>query len=380
MTDARVLIVGAGLAGSRCAETLRALGHDGDVVLVGDEPCPPYERPALSKQLLDGSRAEIALRDRAFWRARGIDLRTGTRVLDLGLESRVATTSGGEVGWDALVIATGARPRVLPTLARRDGVHVLRTLADAEALRPKLVPGARLAIVGAGFIGAEVASTATRLGVHVSLLEAGPVPLERVLGPEVGALLAERYRDHGVDLRVGAPVERILSGGRGRTHTLELAGGDTIACDVVLAAAGSVPAAELAGDEALASDGHGRTALPGVYACGDVVAWWRHSLGRHVRSEHWTSAAAQAATVARSVLGGGDPLDQPGYFWSDQFGLRLQHIGDDEPWTDVSLEGNPDAFTVSYRSQDGRLVGALLANEPGRVAELRRELDAARAA
>jgi len=374
MSPARVLIVGAGLAGSRCAETLRALGHEGEIVLAGDEPCAPYERPALSKQLLDGSRTEIELRGDAFWRERHIDLRPGTRVLDAGLDTRVASTSTGPVPWDALVLATGGRPRVVPALQPRDGVHVLRTRAEAESLREALVPGARLAIVGAGFVGAEVASTATRLGVSVTLLEAGPVPFERLLGREVGELLAARYRVHGVDLRVGAAVERILTGTAGRPHALELADGTRVACDAVLAAVGSVPAGELLGHGSVATDAHGRTELPGVHACGDVAAWWRPSLRRHVRSEHWTAAAGQAAAVARTLLGVGDPHDEPGYFWSDQLGLRLQHVGGEEPWESVTLEGSPDAFVASYRSATGRLVGALLANEPRRVAALRREI------
>ena len=374
MNPAGVLVVGAGLAGSRCAETLRAEGYSGRIVLVGDEPHPPYERPALSKELLAGTRTDLELRPRSFWDERGIELRLSTRVLDLGLRERTAETSAGPVRWDALVLATGARARPLQALLDRPGVHSLRTRADADRLRRRLAPGARLAVVGAGFVGTEVASTATALGVHVTLLEAGPAPFERLLGREVGLLLADRYRAHGVEVRVEAGVERIRPGLGGRPHVLQLSDGADIVCDIALVAVGSKPAGDLVGPAAVQTDALGRTSLPGVHACGDVAAWWRPSLDRHVRSEHWTSAAAQGATVARTLLGHGEPLDQPGYFWSDQFGLRLQHIGGDEPWAEITLDGTPDTFTARYVSADGRLVAALLGNRPQHAASLRREI------
>ena len=378
MNPACTLVVGAGLAGSRCAETLRAEGYSGRIVVVGDEPHPPYERPALSKELLAGTRTDLELRPRSFWDEREIELRLGTRVLDLGLRERTAVTSAGRIRWDALVLATGARARPLQALLDRPGVHSLRTRADADRLRRRLAPGARLAVVGAGFVGTEVASTATALGVHVTLLEAGPAPFERLLGREVGLLLADRYRAHGVEVRVEAGVERIRAGLGGRPHVLQLSDGADIVCDTALVAVGSEPAGDLLGPAAVPTDAHGRTGLPGVHACGDVAAWWRPSLDRHVRSEHWTSAAAQGATVARTLLGHGEPLDQPGYFWSDQFGLRLQHIGGDEPWAEITLDGTPDAFTARYVSADGHLVAALLGNRPEHAASLRREIATAR--
>lgn len=378
MNPACILIVGAGVAGSRCAETLRAEGYDGRIVVAGDEPHRPYERPALSKELLAGTRSNLDLRPRSFWSEREIELRLGTRVLDLGLRERTAETSAGPIHWDALVLATGARARPLRALPRRPGIHRLRTRADADRLRRELAPGVRLAVVGAGFVGTEVASTAAALGAHVTVLEAGPAPFERLFGREVGLLLADLYRAHGVDVQVDAAVERLRTGPGSRPHVLQLSDGADIACDIVLAAVGSEPAGDLLGPEAVATDAQGRTDLPGIHACGDVAAWWRPSLERHVRNEHWTSAAAQGATVARTLLGRGEPLDQPGYFWSDQFGLRLQHMGGDEPWAEITLDGTPDAFTARYHSADGRLVAALLANRPEHAAPLRREIAAAR--
>ena len=283
MNPACTLVVGAGLAGSRCAETLRAEGYSGRIVVVGDEPHPPYERPALSKELLAGTRTDLELRPRSFWDEREIELRLGTRVLDLGLRERTAETSAGRIRWDALVLATGARARPLHALLDRPGVHSLRTRADADRLRRRLAPGARLAVVGAGFVGTEVASTATALGVHVTLLEAGPAPFERLLGREVGLLLADRYRAHGVEVRVEAGVERIRTGLGGRPHVLQLSDGADIVCDIALVAVGSEPAGDLLGPAAVPTDALGRTSLPGVHACGDVAAWWRPSLDRHVR-------------------------------------------------------------------------------------------------
>ena len=373
MTPRRALIVGAGLAGSRCAEVLRAEGFAGEVVLVGDEAHPPYERPALSKELLAGRRDDVALRPEGFWRERGIELRLATRVHRIDVRRRLAHTAAGPIRWDALVLATGARPRRLPALDGRPGVHALRTLADAVSLRSELVSGRRLAVVGAGFVGAEVASTAADLGVEVSLLEAGSLPFARLLGEEVGRVLAERYRSAGVDLRTEARVDALQTTG-GRPRALRLACGTEVACDAALVAVGAEPAAELLGGEVVQTDACGRTAHPGVYACGDAAAVWRPSVARHARTEHWTSAAAQGAAVARAILGRSAPADDVPYFWSDQFGLRLQHVGHGSGWDRVVLDGTPDSFSARYHARDGTLVAALLANRPHEVGAVRREL------
>ena len=250
---------------------------------------------------------------------------------------------------------------------------MLRTLADAVSLRSELVRGRRLAVVGAGFVGAEVASTAAELGVEVSLLEAGSLPFARLLGEEVGRVLAERYRAAGVDLRTGARVQALRTAG-GLPRALRLASGTEVACDAALVAVGAEPATELLGGGALQTDSCGRTAHSGVYACGDAAAVWRPSVGRHTRTEHWTSAAAQGAAAARAILGRGAPADDVPYFWSDQFGLRLQHVGHGSGWDRVVLDGTPDFFSARYHARDGRLVGALLANRPHEVGAVRREL------
>ena len=374
MTPRRVLIVGAGLAGSRCAEVLRAEGFGGEILLVGEEDHPPYERPALSKELLAGRRENVSLRPDDHWHERAIELRLGTRVLELDIGRRLARTDARELRWDALVLATGARPRRLPILERRARVHALRTLADAEALRTTLRPGSRLAIVGAGFVGAEVASTAVALGAEVVLLEAGTVPFGPLLGDEVGHVLTDRYRAAGIDLRTRAAVRALRSTAQGRPAALALEEGAEVACDVVLVAVGAEPATELVGGGPVETDACGRTSLPAVYACGDAATVWRPSISRSVRTEHWTSAAAQGTSVAHAILGRDAPADDVPYFWSDQFGLRLQHVGHGAGWHRIVLEGTSESFCARYFARDGSPVAVLLANRPHEVAAARREL------
>lgn len=345
----RVLVVGAGLAGARCAETLRANGFDGELRLVGSEPVPPYERPALSKEHLAGERdaASLELRPRAFWDEHGIELLLSRRVVSWDARARTATTGRGEVlPWDTLVLATGSTPRVLPGW---EHAHVLRTLADAERLRGRLRPGARVAVVGAGFVGTEVASTALSLGCSVQLLDVAAVPLERVLGPEVGALLARRYEEAGVELRLGAPVEP-----------------SELEAEVVLLAVGVTV-------DPIRTDACGRTETPGVYAAGDVAEAWHPLLGRRLRVEHWTSAAGQGAAVGHAILGEERPHAALPYFWSDQFGLRLQYVGHAERWDEVELDGEPGSFVARYRER-GETVAALAVNRPADVGRLRTEL------
>jgi NADPH-dependent 2,4-dienoyl-CoA reductase/sulfur reductase-like enzyme len=372
-----VVVVGTGLAGLRTAETLRARGFDGRVTLVGEEKELPYERPALSKELLAGKRspAQVLLRQPEFFDEQGIELVLGQRVEKIAARRRRAIlTDRRELRWDALVIASGARARRLRDSETPSGVLYLRTLTDAIALREELARSRRLAIVGAGFIGAEVASTAVSLGLDVTIVDLAPVPLERVLGTEIGALLAERYRAHGVDLRLGSSLSGFVAGSDGRVRAIRLADGSEVACDVSLVGIGAEPAGELLGGSEIATDASGRTAFPGIYACGDVASSWRPSLGRRLRVEHWTSAAGQAAAVASTILGEESVHDDVPFFWSDQFGLRLQYVGFATEWESLEISGEGDCFSARYLDRDGQLLAALAVNRPGEVAALRREL------
>ena len=355
MTPRTVVIVGAGLAGARAAETLRAEGFDGRVLLVGDEPVAPYERPALSKEFLAGVRDEesLLLRPPAFWDERRIELQLGRRIVSADPGRCVVRTSrGGELPFDALVLSTGARPRRLP-LELPAGVHELRTLADACALRRDLVPGAHLVVIGGGFVGAEVASTARSLGIHVTIVEAAPAPVARVLGPKVGLLLAERWRAHGVDVRLGTGVAHIRADANGRVDSLLLTDGSVVRADAVLVGVGVEPARELLPP---------RPALH-VHAAGDVVG-----------PGHWTAAALDGVAAARRILGLPVPGPQPHYVWSDQFGLRLQVVGTPAPEDAFELEGDADSFAVRYLDAGGRTRAGLLANRPAEAAALRRTL------
>jgi 3-phenylpropionate/trans-cinnamate dioxygenase ferredoxin reductase subunit len=363
-TRRTTLIAGAGLAGSRTAESLRALGYDGRIVLVGAEPHPPYERPALSKELLAGARDDVALRPDGFWDEHEIELLLGRHVNSIDPEHHIASIDGERIDWDSLVIATGVQPR---RLAGPAGVHHLRTLDDALGVRNALDERSRVVVVGAGFIGGEVASTLTGKVASVTVVEPLAAPLERILGPDVGGLLAARHRAYGIDLRLGVGVEGF--DGDGQLEQVRLSNGEMLEADVVVVGIGSV-------GETVEVDTCGRTATPDVYACGDVTAWWRPSDGRHIRTEHWTSAAGQARAVSSAIAGNATPYDEPSFFWSDQLGLRLQYVGHAETWHAVVLEGDEAAFTARYVSRDGKLLAALAANSTGAIAGLRRELAA----
>lgn len=355
-TPRSVLIVGAGLAGARCAETLRAEGFEGRVLLVGDEPLPPYERPALSKGFLSGARGahELLLRPTPFWDEQRIDLVVGSRVVAIDSKSGLARTADGRVlGWDALVLATGARPRRLAFAAPR-GVHVLRTLADAAALREDLYRSRHLVVIGGGFVGAEVASTAQALGVQVTILEAGPAPFAGLLGPDLARLLVDRYRAHGVEVRTAATATGFRIRAAGGVQGVTLSDGSELACDTALVAVGVEPAVELV-----------PAAAPRpIFVCGDAGG----------RTGHWSDAAGDGIDAARRLLGLQPLPPQPPFFWSDQFGLRIQLVGDPRAADVVDLDGAEEGFVAHYRTARGRLLAVLAANRPETVGTARREL------
>ncbi|MFE3504563.1 NAD(P)/FAD-dependent oxidoreductase [Kitasatospora sp. NPDC059160] len=333
-----VAVVGAGAAGLHAAEALRRAGYDGRLTLVGAEPEPPYDRPPLSKQLLDGRLPadKLALRGSAALAELRLDLRLGVAAerLDRGART-LHLADGRQVRCDALVVATGVRPRRLPGAETPlPGAHVLRTLPDALALREELRPGARLLVVGGGLLGAEAAATAVGLGAEVTWLVAAAAPLAAVLGAETAALLTALHREHGVRIHRGAAAAVLRR--HGRAAGARLADGGELAADAVLMAIGSVPATEwLAGSgvplaDGVACDAH-CAAGPGVWAAGDAASWPDPRTGRRRRLEQRTNATDQALLAARNLLAGPDGTRQAyapvPYLWTDQYGLRVQAFG-----------------------------------------------------
>ncbi len=346
MDEQGVLIIGGGLAAQRCAETLRRRGYEGPVRMVCAEPDRPYDRPPLSKELLAGAVEEesVAYRPPWWYEEKQVELLLGARAEALDPEARtVALDSGTELRYEKLLIATGSAARRLPFLEGYENVHTLRTLADARQLREGLVPGARLAIVGAGFIGQEVAATARRLGVEVTMIEALETPLAPILGREVGGWFADLHLSEGIRVMTGA----MLEGARGnrRVEELTLAGGEPIACDAVVVGVGTAPAtAWVRGsgldESGVRTDTSGRASLPDVFAAGDASVPFDPRFGAHARTEHWDAAAWQGAAAARAMLGeypGTPPLPS---FWSDQYGLRIQYVGHAHHADAVVVEGD----------------------------------------
>ena len=351
----RIVVVGAGLAALRTCEGLRREGHDGPVVVVGAEQHRPYSRPPLSKEVLRGDAPpeSTALRTDAEYAELDLDLRLGRRATALDLESRtVALDDGTTEPWDRLVIATGATPRRLPGTDELDGVHVLRTLDDALALRAAFAGGPRVAVVGGGFIGGEVAASARSLGLDVTLVEALPMPLARVLGAEMGAACARLHSDHGVDLRVGVGVAAVE--GDGRVERLRLSDGTTVDADVVVVGIGVVPETGwLEGSGLEVRDGvvcdERCRAAPDVYAVGDVARWFNPLFGESMRLEHWTNASEQATAVARAMLhADAAPFAPVPYFWSDQYDAKIQFLG-------MPCEGG-EVRVVAGAVEDGKFV------------------------
>jgi 3-phenylpropionate/trans-cinnamate dioxygenase ferredoxin reductase component len=371
----RILIVGGGLAAQRAAETLRARGHHGPVRIVCGEPERPYDRPPLSKEL-----SATPFRPAGWYEDQGIELLLGRSAARLEVGGRrVWLSDGTELGYDSLIIATGSRARRLPGLAGRPNVHVLRSLADAVALRAALSAGVRLAIVGAGFLGQEVAATARACGAEVTLIEAAPVPLAHVLGSQLGGWFAGMHRAEGVEVALGAPVAQALPAVAGApVRELVLADGRSVAADVALVAVGVVPetrwlaGSPLEGDGVPVDDG-GRTAIPGVYAAGDVARVYGE------RCEHWEPAARLGAAAARSILGMPSVEAPPASFWSDQYGVRIHLVGEAAGADAVELDGDPDSrdFTAVLRLR-GALIGALLVGRPRELPVWRRRLADAR--
>jgi 3-phenylpropionate/trans-cinnamate dioxygenase ferredoxin reductase subunit len=357
------VVVGAGLAGSAAVQELRAQGFDGSLTMIGAEPHPPYERPPLSKEYLRGEQTEPVLTRPFEWYAENeIDLRLDTRVTGLDASGPAIELEGGErLDADAVLLATGGSPRRLPD-APEEGVLYLRTLEDADRIKRSL-EGGHLVIVGAGFIGAEVASSARSKGVEVTVLEMAPVPLQRALGDDVGRIYGQMHRDEGVDLRTEEGVERIEASNGG--VVVRTTKGDAIEAEAAIVGVGMVPNAGLAEAAGLEVsngvdvDASCRTSAAGVCACGDV-ANHDHPLFGRIRVEHFDNALKMGTYVAGAMLGSKDPFDDPHWFWSDQYDVNLQYAGFAMTWDQVVTRGSlEDRDGVAFYLNDGVILAAL---------------------
>ena len=372
MPDTHV-IVGAGLAGAKAAEALREEGFDGRVVLVGAEEELPYERPPLSKEYLRGEvpREKPRVHDDGFYESHDVALRTGTTVTRLDTSaSEVELDGGGErLKYDRLLIATGAEPRRLDLPgADLDGIHLLRTLDDSDALAALLARGSgKLVVIGAGWIGSEVAASARQKGLDVAIVEMAATPLERVLGREVGEIYAGVHRDHGVDLHLGAHLEGFE--GQGRVERVKLADGETLDADFVVVGVGVAPRTELAEGAGLEID-NGikvgadlRTSSDDVFAAGDVANAFHPFYDRHLRVEHWANALNQPATAAKAMLGKDASYDRLPYFFSDQYDVGMEYVGFAEDWDEVVLRGDAGKpELIAFWLRDGRVLAGMNVN------------------
>ncbi|MDT0331081.1 NAD(P)/FAD-dependent oxidoreductase [Nocardiopsis lambiniae] len=372
-----IVIVGAGTAGLYTAAGLRERGFEGRITLLGEEAHRPYSRPPLSKEALTGlglapgplaGNRALRLMEDAEIDALDLDFRPGTRAIGLDTDARSVKLDDGDVAYDGLVIATGARARRPDTdLA---GVHVLRTLDDAEALRPLLTHHGRLVVVGAGFVGAEVTASARALGVDVTLVEAAPTPLTRVIDPRLGSVLTELHRENGVDVRLGSGVAAYE--GDGTVERVRLTDGTAIGTPLVVAGIGvdlntgwlRGSSVELLADGSVACDVYSATTAPDVYAVGDLANWPHPRYGGRVRLEHWTNAVEQAAAVAHNLLVSPEerePFTPVPYFWSDQYKMKIQLLGQGAPADQVAIVHGSveDRKFVAFLGRGGVLTGVL---------------------
>jgi 3-phenylpropionate/trans-cinnamate dioxygenase ferredoxin reductase subunit len=364
------VIVGAGMAGGKAVETLREEGFDGRVVLLGAEPERPYERPPLSKDYLRGEaeRGGVYLQDDAGWyEQHDVELRTSTTIASLDAAGRAVVLADGErVDYDALLLATGAEPR-RPPIAGVDleGVHVLRTFEDSDALRAVLDAGGRLVVVGAGWIGCEVAASARQKGMEVALVETQSVPLEGVLGPELGAFYRDVHADQGVALHLGTGVDAIE--GAGRAERVRTSDGTVLEADAVVLGVGVAPRTQLAEgvldvDDGILVDASLRASVEAVFAAGDV-ANHDHPLFGRLRVEHWANALEQGPSAARAMLGQDAVYDRVPYFFSDQYDVGMEYAGHSAPGDQVVFRGDPAAREfIAFWLRDGRVTAGMNVN------------------
>ena len=366
-----IVIIGAGLTGARAAESVRKAGFEGRVTLVGDEPERPYIRPPLSKDYLRGeSEREAAfVHPASFYDENRIEIRSSTSATAIDTAGRrVALGDGTSLPFDRLLLATGAVPRTLPVAgADLPGVHTFRTLADADRLRAAVADAGRVVVIGAGWIGSEIAASLRMLGRQVFLIAPDAVPLERVLGPEIGGVYRDLHAERGVALRLGVGVERIV--GTDRVEAVVTTAGERIPTDLVVVGIGVRPRTELASAAGLAvGDGIEvsatlETSAPGIFAAGDVASAWHPFYGERLRSEHWANARFGGTAAGKAMLGSADPYDRIPYFYSDQYDLGMEYTGHGSASDRVVVRGSlADRAFVAFWLRHGRVVAGMNAN------------------
>ncbi|MEJ2889577.1 NAD(P)/FAD-dependent oxidoreductase [Actinomycetospora aeridis] len=363
----RFVLVGGGVASAATATGLREAGFDGEIVIVAAEPHLPYERPPLSKEYLAGTFAveDFRANPEDWYAQHDVELVLGTRVEALRpAERRVSLSDGRALGYDALVLATGVRARTLDGFAG-ERVHALRTLADSQRLGERLSAGRHLVILGAGFIGCEVAAVAAERGVRVTVFEPEPLPLGRVLGPEFGRAIVDIHREHGVAIRTGEVVTAMTETGAGLELTTR--DGEIVACDELLVGVGSVPNVELAVEAGLAvergilTDEYGRTSAPDVYAIGDVAERLHPEHGRRLRVEHHDTAVKHGGNLARTLLGHAEPFTGQHFFWSHQYDHNLQSLGQLTGEGETVIRGSVEDRSFAIFSLVGGRIAAMVA-------------------
>ncbi|MXN65166.1 pyridine nucleotide-disulfide oxidoreductase [Stappia sp. GBMRC 2046] len=354
----RIVVLGAGQAAAQLVQSLRQNGHEGEIVLIGDEPHPPYQRPPLSKKYLMGEVGNdtLELRPSSFYETQSVELHLGVKAEAVDREKKLVKTSGGEeIAYDRLVFATGTRARGLP-LAGADlpGVVSLRTIADVDAIRPALEGEGRIAIVGGGYIGLEVAAVARSLGREVTVLEGLDRVMKRVVSPVISDFYQKLHHDNGVDIRLNVAIEAFE--GTARVEAVRFADGSRLDCDLVLVAVGAAPNDELAAacgldvSDGILVDGAGRTSDEAVYAAGDCTRFFSARYGRSIRLESVQNAIDQAKAVAADICGKDVDYDPVPWFWSDQYHVKLQIAGLSQGYDEAITVGDPasGSFYVAY--------------------------------
>jgi 3-phenylpropionate/trans-cinnamate dioxygenase ferredoxin reductase subunit len=366
-----VVIVGASLAGGNAAATLREDGFDGRITLIGDEPELPYERPPLSKDYLRGEvgREKVYVHDEGFYAEHDIELRLNTAAVDLNTSNtEVALDDGDVLRYDRLLLATGSEPRRLAISgAELDGVMYLRSVYDSDLLHERVDHGGSVVVVGAGWIGAEVAASARQRGLEVTVIEPASVPLERVMGAEVGGIYRDIHTDHGVEMLMGTGIEAFE--GDNAVERVRTSDGRLIECDFVVVGVGVQPRIQLAAtaglevDNGIVVDEHRQTSVPGVFAAGDVANAHHPFYGGRIRVEHWANALHQGPAAARNMLGQADPFERLPYFFSDQYDVGMEYSGFARDWDRVVFRGDPASREfIAFWISDARVVAGMNVN------------------